>query len=183
MFWLFQENLTHLWKCWHRNCHHVPYCSRASSMFLKKLALVAQISHLCLLEIVKLNKFFFSETLRPALKSYQACRNFVFLSNHLTWADIFLQESVLASRFQNRIEIPILSNLAHFYLILHDKNKETTLLTVQTRLLLQNKMVSIFFENTDIEIMRNCLIATKQVVWSWSSWHWWLDYLIFFFWK
>ena len=28
-----------------------------------------------------------------------------------------------------------------------------------------------------------CLVAAKQVVWSWRSWHWWLKCLIFVFWK
>ena len=46
-----------------------------------------------------------------------------------------------------------------------------------------NRNIWLIFENADIEIISKCLVATKQVVWSWRSWHWWLKCLIFVFWK
>ena len=62
---MFHDLLTHLWKCWCRNYYHMPYCSQASSMSLKKLATKAWISHFCLLETVRWDRFFFSATLKP----------------------------------------------------------------------------------------------------------------------
>ena len=50
-------------------------------------------------------------------------------------------------------------------------------------ILCTNRTTWLIFENTNIEITVTCLIAAKQVVWSWRSWHWWLKYLIFLFWK
>ena len=67
----FQDNSTHFWKCSHRNCLEMPCCIQASSTVLKKLALVAQMSHLCLLE---------SEAVRHKLKNSQKMHFRYFLA-------------------------------------------------------------------------------------------------------
>ena len=67
----FQDNSTHFWKCSHRNCLEMPCCIQASSTVLKKLALVAQMSHLCLLE---------SEAVRHKLKNSQKMHFWYFLA-------------------------------------------------------------------------------------------------------
>ena len=46
-----------------------------------------------------------------------------------------------------------------------------------------NRNIWLIFENADIEIISKCIVAAKQVVWFWGSWHWWLKCLIFVFWK